>query len=35
MPDLDEVKKHLADETGLATTSTTQADGREPSSIGV
>lgn len=33
MPDLDDVKKYLADETGLATISTTQADGRVLSSI--
>ena len=33
MPDLDDVKRYLADETGLATVSTTQADGRVQSSI--
>lgn len=33
MPDLDDVKRYLADETGLATISTTQADGRVLSSI--
>lgn len=33
MPDLDEVKRFLADETGLATISTVQADGRVLSSI--
>ena len=33
MPNLDDVKKYLADETGLATISTTQADGRVLSSI--
>jgi PPOX class probable F420-dependent enzyme len=33
MPDLDDVRRFLADETGLATISTTQADGRVLSSI--
>lgn len=33
MPNLDDVKRYLADETGLATISTTQADGRVLSSI--
>ena len=33
MPDLEDVKSYLADETGLATISTTQADGRVLSSI--
>ncbi|MGF1598912.1 MAG: pyridoxamine 5'-phosphate oxidase [Acidimicrobiales bacterium] len=33
MPDLDDVRRYLADETGLATISTTQADGRVLSSI--
>ncbi len=33
MPDLDDVRKFLADETGLATISTVQADGRVLSSI--
>jgi PPOX class probable F420-dependent enzyme len=33
MPDLDDVRSFLADETGLATISTTQADGRVLSSI--
>ena len=33
MPILDDVKRYLADETGLATISTTQADGRVLSSI--
>ncbi len=33
MPDLDDVKRYLADETGLATISTVQADGRVLSSI--
>ncbi|MGY9075383.1 MAG: pyridoxamine 5'-phosphate oxidase [Acidimicrobiales bacterium] len=33
MPDLGDVKRFLADETGLATISTTQADGRVLSSI--
>lgn len=33
MPDLEDVKKFLAKETGLATISTTQADGRVLSSI--
>lgn len=33
MPDLEDVKKYLAEETGLATISTTQADGRVLSSI--
>lgn len=33
MPNLDDVKRFLADETGLATISTTQADGRVLSSI--
>lgn len=33
MPDLSDVKRYLADETGLATISTTQADGRVLSSI--
>jgi hypothetical protein len=33
MPDIDQVKAYLADENGLATISTTQADGRVLSSI--
>ena len=33
MPDLEDVKGYLASETGLATISTTQADGRVLSSI--
>lgn len=33
MPDLDDVKRFLADETGLATISTVQSDGRVLSSI--
>jgi hypothetical protein len=33
MPDLDDVRRFLAEETGLATISTTQADGRVLSSI--
>lgn len=33
MPDLDEVREYLAGESGLATVSTTQADGRVLSSI--
>ena len=33
MPNLDDVRKFLADETGLATISTVQADGRVLSSI--
>jgi hypothetical protein len=33
MPELNDVKKYLDDETGLATISTTQADGRVLSSI--